>query len=90
MDDSSANDDSEHLSVDHMLQWLSAQVHEVSKMCQLRLKDATKLATEYAAGKITEEEMRKKLLDYGVRWEITEMPTIGFKDAQRRRASRRD
>jgi hypothetical protein len=57
-----------HLSVEEMNAWLDQETKDVKRASEMRLKEATEIASSYAAGKLTPEEATQRLDQYEARW----------------------
>jgi hypothetical protein len=60
--------ESRHLSVSQMRNWLSEELRNVLKECELRVREATALTAAYAAGELTPAEAHKRFREYDNRW----------------------
>lgn len=61
-------DQPEYLSVRELRDWLSEELRNVHKECELRTQEATALVTAYAAGELTPAEALKRFQQYDKRW----------------------
>lgn len=60
--------ESEQLTADEMLDWLRRETAAVSKEAELRIREATGIATDFARGRISKEEANMRLFRYDERW----------------------
>jgi hypothetical protein len=58
----------EILSPKEIRQWAQQEITNSAKAFELRVKEATSLATQYAAGELSADEATQKLTAYGRRW----------------------
>jgi hypothetical protein len=68
MNDSSQSDSENTLSPKEIAQWARQEIAHSTKAYELRVKEATDLATKYEAGEISPEEAKKRFLAYENRW----------------------
>lgn len=68
MSDSDQPDSQGALSPREVSQWAEQEVTNSAKAFELRKKEATELATQYAAGEISPEEANRRLVAYDRRW----------------------
>lgn len=61
-------DESMHLSVEDMRDWLDQEIKDLNKAKDLRIKEATAFVEAYANGKLTAEEASRRLMNYEDRW----------------------
>lgn len=57
-----------YLSRTDIQKWAEAETERVNKASELRIKEATEIATHYSAGKITPEEATRRCNEYAARW----------------------
>jgi hypothetical protein len=62
------NEESEHLSVADMQDWLRQEIMDATKAAELRLKQASELVIAYAKGELSPAETSERLFDYDQRW----------------------
>ena len=58
----------EFLTADEVLDWLRHETAAVSKEAELRIREATAIATDYARGRISPAEASERLTRYDDRW----------------------
>lgn len=61
-------DESNHLSVKDMQDWLSQELRDLDKARELRIKEATGFVEAYARGELTSREASERLTLYEDRW----------------------
>jgi hypothetical protein len=59
-----------------MVQWLQQEVRDVTKASELRIQEATKFVTDFALGKISEEELLNRKSIYAARWGDETIPGV--------------
>ncbi len=59
-----------------MVQWLQQEVRDLSRAMELRTQEATSFVTDFALGKISEEEMMKRKSIYTARWGDEVIPGV--------------
>lgn len=55
-------------SPDDMAAWMAQEVRDSAKAFELRVREATQLAAEYSAGRLSEAEAIERLSKYDKRW----------------------
>ena len=68
MPDENSKDESGYLSPQEMREWALQESRDSAKAHELRVKEATDLATAYASGEIDAQEADKRLKQYDRRW----------------------
>ena len=68
MRDPREDEGAQTLSVRDMQNWLLEQTRDSAKAHELRIKEAAEFVNQYAAGKLTTEQMEQRLLQYDLRW----------------------
>lgn len=63
-----ADSKDEKLTPEDVRQWQQQEVFEVMRAAELRVKEATDLAMQYATRKITPDEVLQRMNDYDTRW----------------------
>jgi hypothetical protein len=66
----------ETLSPEDMRGWLQQELRDLLKATELRIQDATDFVTAYAAGNISEEQMRERRSVYLDRWGDSPIPGV--------------
>lgn len=77
------------LTPDETLDWLRDEVIAVSKAAEMRIREATVIAMDYAKGKISPEEADTRSFEYSRKWgdAVYGVPSVeGMTDAQILRA----
>jgi hypothetical protein len=68
MADSEAGEPSDRISSRDISIWLSQEIADLSKAVELRIKEATSLAIDYASGTISQEKAEERIWQYQHRW----------------------
>jgi hypothetical protein len=68
MTDSFEPHQSDLLTPKEISEWARQEVANSAKAFELRVREATDLATRYATGEITQEEAQKRLIAFDRRW----------------------
>jgi hypothetical protein len=68
MNDSEQTTSEETLSPKEVFQWARQEIANSAKAFELRVKEATDLATRFAAGEISPQEAKQKLISFDRRW----------------------
>jgi hypothetical protein len=79
MSKENTGDDSAFLTPKEIQQWLMQEILDSAKAHELRVRDATELATAYALGELTPEEAHERFLQYDNRWGESLPGTHAFK-----------
>jgi hypothetical protein len=59
---------SDFLSPKEMQNWLLQEIRDSAKAHELRVNDATELATAYALGELTPEQAHERFIQHNTRW----------------------
>jgi hypothetical protein len=63
-----------------MVQWLQQELRDVSRAGELRTQEATAFVTDFALGRISEEEMVQRKSIYTARWGDETIPGVSTED----------
>jgi len=72
--------ESEHLSPKEMQRWMLQEIRDSAKAHELRVRDASAIATAYALGELTSEQAHEQFLRHSDRWGEALPGTHAFKN----------
>jgi hypothetical protein len=70
------NDELGPLTPGDMVQWLQQEIRDLSRATELRIQEAAGFVTDFAMGKISEEQMMKRKLIYTSKWGDEVIPGV--------------